>query len=65
METFELARPFDYITRAEMAKMISVYAQVFLQRKPDVKKFVQCSAFDDIRQVNEELRGFILMVCEL
>jgi hypothetical protein len=65
MPTFDLARSFDYITRAEMAKMISVYAQVFLQKRPDVKKFVQCSAFDDMGQVNEELRGFILTVCEL
>jgi hypothetical protein len=65
MQTFELARPFDYITRAEMAKMITVYAKSFLQKRPDISKFSQCSAFSDMREVNTELQGFILQACEL
>jgi hypothetical protein len=28
MSTFELARPFDYLTRAEMAKMIVMFTKI-------------------------------------
>jgi DNA-binding XRE family transcriptional regulator len=65
MKSFEQARIPDAITRAEMAKMITVYAQTFMQKKTDVSKFSQCSAFSDIREVNPELQYFILASCEL
>jgi hypothetical protein len=65
METFELARPFDYLTRAEMAKMISVYAMKFLQRVPDESSYAQCSTFSDRTMVNAELQSFIATACSL
>ena len=65
MDSFEKARTSDALTRAEMAKMISVYTQIFMQKQPDITKFSQCSAFSDIREVNEELQMFILKACEL
>ena len=65
MESLEEARIADAITRAEMAKVISVYAKTFMEKKPNVSKFTQCLAFSDMWEVNSELQFFILEACEL
>lgn len=64
MDSFEKLRINDGITRAEMAKMISVYAENVLDRKIDTNKFA-CSTFQDMDEVNEELKGYIIKSCQL
>ena len=63
MPTVEEARLFDEITRAEMAKIISVYAKKFRDKLETVK--YACSQFSDMHETNEELQGFILSACQL
>jgi len=65
MPTLEEARIHDAITRAEMAKMISVYAQVIMQQQPNSDKLLQCSVFNDRNKVNKELQMFIIQACQL
>jgi hypothetical protein len=65
MPTFEQARIADGITRAETAKMISVYAEKFLAKQGDSKKFVACASFTDRNEVNVELQGYMTTACTL
>ena len=58
------ARLFEPITRAELAKMMSVYATKFLEKVPLTGK-VGCADFQDKDQTNLELAGFMQRACEL
>lgn len=58
------ARLFEPITRAELAKMMSVYSRKFLD-KPQLTGKVGCADFTDKGEVNEELAGFMQTACEL
>jgi hypothetical protein len=64
MDTFEKARIADAITRAEMAKMISIYATKILGRQPDTTK-TQCTQFSDRHEVNAELQQYLITICQL
>jgi hypothetical protein len=64
MPTLPQARIHDTITRAEMAKMIAVYATKILHKQPDTTK-VQCMQFSDKQKVNAELQGYLTLVCQL
>ena len=55
MPTIEEARIIDEITRAEMAKMISVYAKKFRGKTEDTSKQA-CTQFTDMHETNEELQ---------
>jgi len=56
MPTLSAARSFDTLTRAETAKMISVYAQTFMHKRLDATKVAQCSVFNDIYEISGELQ---------
>jgi hypothetical protein len=64
MNTIQSARLYSELTRAEMAKIVSVYAKNILGKEiPDKKPF--CKQFNDADQVNKELQGYIISACEL
>lgn len=58
------ARLFEPITRAELAKMMSVYATKFLEKVPLTGK-VGCADFQDNNQTSPELANFMKTACEL
>jgi hypothetical protein len=64
MPTFAQARITDATTRAEMAKMITVYATKILHKQPDKSK-TACTQFTDTTTVNKELQEYIISVCQL
>ena len=60
----EKARLGDFLTRAEMAKMISVFATKELWMKPNTSK--DCSNFaDSIASYNQEMKDYMVMACQL
>jgi hypothetical protein len=62
--TYETARISDAIIRAEMAKMISVFATKLLHKSPDAEK-VACTQFIDLDQADDELQPYIVESCQL
>ena len=62
MSTFEAANMYGAITRAEMAKMLSVYAVESLGYKADSSK---ACAFSDIASVKGDLHDYIIESCQL
>ena len=62
MSDFEQFRFYDTITRAEMAKIISLYSLSVLHKLP-TNLTSQCFLFDDLGDVNEELRRSIHLSC--
>ena len=58
------ARLLDPITRAELAKMLSVFTQKYTEKKVVVGK-VGCDAYQDLSETNAELVGYIKTACEL
>ena len=58
------ARLLDPITRAELAKMLSVFTQKYTEKKLVVGK-VGCDAYQDLSETNAELVGYIKTACEL
>ncbi len=60
----EKARLDDYITRAELAKMISVYVDKIVGKEA-VFDDERCEQYDDILDVNDELRWYISKACSL
>ncbi|MDR2541261.1 MAG: hypothetical protein LBD11_05900, partial [Candidatus Peribacteria bacterium] len=64
MDTYEKARIMDPITREEMAKMISVYATTFLDKKPDLTKSA-CSQFEDLSVTTVEMQHYMTLSCQL
>ena len=65
MQTYEDFRREDKITRAEIAKMLSVYAEDHMHLTPDIDRIQQCSSYNDLDQVNPELQSSIIQSCEL
>ena len=60
----EKARLGDFLTRAEMAKMISVFATKELWMKPNTSK--DCSNFaNSIANYNQEMKDYMVMACQL
>ncbi len=58
------ARLGDFLTRAEMAKMISVFATKELWMKPNTSK--DCSNFaESIANYNQEMKDYMVMSCQL
>jgi hypothetical protein len=58
------ARLGDFLTRAEMAKMISVFATKELLMKPNTSK--DCSNFaNSIASYNQEMKDYMVMSCQL
>jgi predicted transcriptional regulator len=64
MDTYETARIPAAIKRAEMAKMISVYAEKLRNKQPDTSK-TQCAKFSDRNKVNTELQEYMTTACQL
>jgi hypothetical protein len=64
MNTYENARISDPLTRAEMAKMISVYAMTFLHKVPDLTKSA-CREFKDLSLTTLELQHYMTTACQL
>jgi hypothetical protein len=62
MSTIDNANMYGKITRAEMAKMLSVYAMEVLGMKPDTSKV--CN-FTDIASVKGDLHDYIITSCQL
>jgi len=64
METYADFRPYDEITRAEMAKITVLFAKMTM---PDLvpKDRMDCAFFSDLDEVNAELQGFIVQSCKL
>ena len=58
------ARLGDFLTRAEMAKIVSVFATKELWMKPNTSK--DCSNFaNSISEYNQEMKDFMVMSCQL
>ena len=58
------ARLKDFLTRAEMAKMVSVFATKQLWMKPNTSK--DCSNFaNSIASYNQEMKDYMVMSCQL
>ena len=58
------ARLGDFLTRAEMAKMVSVFATKELWMKPNTSK--DCSNFaNSIASYNQEMKDYMVMSCQL
>ncbi|MDD3868674.1 MAG: leucine-rich repeat domain-containing protein [Candidatus Absconditabacteria bacterium] len=64
MSSLEAARFDDAITRAEFAKVISVYATKYLEKIPDSSK-TACAEYKDLNTTNAELAGYVVQSCEL
>ncbi|MDD2537208.1 MAG: hypothetical protein PHU61_01805, partial [Candidatus Absconditabacteria bacterium] len=62
--TLDLARFGDSLTRAEAAKIISVYATKFLGKAIDTTK-TACLGFSDLGEVDLELQGYVIQACQL
>jgi hypothetical protein len=61
--SFADARVNDRVTRAEMAKMIAIYAKQFTNKAKTPRQ--ACAQFQDLKQVNTELQRYITEVCAL
>ncbi|MDR3169519.1 MAG: hypothetical protein LBU27_07380 [Candidatus Peribacteria bacterium] len=64
MPTFAETRTTDLITRAEMAKMISVFATKLFQKTPNTEK-PECTQFTDLNQANDDLQPYVITSCQL
>jgi len=64
MDTYEAANMDKPITRAQMAKMLSVYAMSELGMKPDTTK-TECNEFNDIANITGDLHEYIITSCQL
>jgi hypothetical protein len=69
MPTFEMFRPKDIITRAEMAKVMVLFAEKALSLFPQAKTGQAihngCYAFKDISDQSTGLQSSIVQACEL
>ena len=63
--TFEWARMFDDISRAEMAKLSTIFAIRLFKQTPDENKLADCSKFADIRDISSELHFYTIQSCQL
>ena len=62
MSPIDNANMYGAITRAEMAKMLSVYAMEVLEMTPDTSK---ACTFNDIASVKGDLHDYIILSCQL
>ena len=62
MPTYEAANMYNSITRAEMAKMLSVYATEILGKTADTSR---ACTFTDVDSVKWNLHDFIIESCQL
>jgi hypothetical protein len=61
--TIQDARLSDKLTRAEMAKIVSLYLISILDKKPDTTK--DCSAFDtSIANYSTEMKAYMHTACQ-
>jgi len=65
METYEDFRPYDAITRAEMAKIVVLYTKMITPNFLASEESIDCAFFTDLAQVNAELQAYITQSCEL
>lgn len=63
-KTFTEARMSDGITRAEMAKLVSIYVSKFMDKKVESTK-AKCSQFSDLNKVSWDLQWYITESCNL
>ena len=59
------ARLKDSLTRAEIAKLSSIFAIKVLWKTQDESKQNFCSQFDDLSKLNVETRDYVIKACEL
>ncbi|MDR0282295.1 MAG: hypothetical protein LBI53_03045 [Candidatus Peribacteria bacterium] len=64
MGSFEDFRREEGITRAEMAKLVSIYATEYNIKTPDHSKY-QCREYTDLDTAPEGLRNYVITSCEL
>ena len=63
-DTIQGARLWEFLNRAEMAKIVTVFEMLVLDAKPDRNK--DCSAFaDSINSYNSEMRNYMITSCQL
>ncbi len=63
-DTIQGARLWEFLNRAEMAKIVTVFEMLVLDAKPDRNK--DCSAFaDSISYYNSEMRNYMITSCQL
>ena len=58
------ARLLDYLTRAELAKMLSIFTLKYTDRQPILDKPF-CDTYTDADQVNAELSSYMTTACKL
>ncbi|MDR0281793.1 MAG: S-layer homology domain-containing protein [Candidatus Peribacteria bacterium] len=63
MNSYLKARMEDKITRAEVAKIISIYAEKFMDKKALLNPM--CDRFKDLGDINVELQGYAVKACNL
>ncbi|MBQ7074952.1 hypothetical protein IJM86_08175 [bacterium] len=63
METIRDFRGEDGLTRAEMSKIISIFAKEYLEAKE--KEIKACSNFKDITKIKSDLHDYIITSCKL
>ena len=64
MDTLKTFRAHDKVTRAEMAKIISIYATKFLWQEPDITR-LWCTKYPDITDIDSDLHDYIIQACRL
>ena len=63
-DTIQWARLWEYLNRAEMAKIVTVFEMLVLDAKPNRNK--DCSAFaDSISMYNSEMKNYMITSCQL
>jgi hypothetical protein len=63
-ETYEDARPYDFITRAEFAKVIVSFAENVLNKTVDSSRIPACIWYEDITD-QQDLQLYIIKACSL
>ena len=63
-QTIQGARLWEFLNRAEMAKIVSIFEMLVLDSKPNRNK--DCSAFaDSISWYNAEMKNYMITSCQL
>lgn len=63
-QTIQGARLWEFLNRAEMAKIVSIFETLILDSKPNRNK--DCSAFaDSISWYNAEMKNYMITSCQL
>ena len=59
------ARFNSQTNRQEMAKISSIFASKLFWKTPDTNKQDVCSKFTDLNKLNNEMKSYIIQICEL